>query len=396
MTIDGFRQNGFRQIKRSLLAAALALVLMLCSVPQAAQAYPLVDVSQRSALTINYPVAGVSFRLYKVGDISAQATFTVTGQFRRYPIDITGLTSSGWLDTAKMLADHAACDKLTPTQTGQIQEDHLLTFDNLSTGLYLLVGDRCTTEEGDIYTPTPCLISLPGMGVDGGWNYTPKVTMKYSQESKHLMPAKIDLQARKLWRDNGDTSQRPHEVTVQLLQDGEVYDTKVLNAANGWQCSWPKLDNQYAWSVLEKDVAENYTVLVSQEGSAFVIINTYHKPDNPPPDDDDDDGDTPPGKPENPPDNPPGNPPDTPDTPDLPPTPETFIPDDEPPLAYWESPDLPDDDLPEELVDIPGNPVPLDHRLPQTGMLWWPVPLLSMFGLTLIAIGLILRRREAE
>ena len=39
----------------------------------------------------------------------------------------------------------------------------------------------------------------------------------------------------------------------------------------------------------------------------------------------------------------------------------------------------------------PSEPPP---KLPQTGMLWWPVPVLACGGLLLIAVGLIVRHRQ--
>ena len=43
-----------------------------------------------------------------------------------------------------------------------------------------------------------------------------------------------------------------------------------------------------------------------------------------------------------------------------------------------------------EDLDDPDNPE--DPRLPQTGMLWWPVPVLAAAGLLLIVMGCIRRR----
>ena len=44
------------------------------------------------------------------------------------------------------------------------------------------------------------------------------------------------------------------------------------------------------------------------------------------------------------------------------------------------------------------NTCPSDtpSRLPQTGMLWWPVPLLACAGLLFVVMGYILRRRHGE
>lgn len=41
----------------------------------------------------------------------------------------------------------------------------------------------------------------------------------------------------------------------------------------------------------------------------------------------------------------------------------------------------------------PSEPPP---KLPQTGMLWWPVPLLACGGLLLVAIGFFMRRRQGD
>lgn len=79
-------------------------------------------------------------------------------------------------------------------------------------------------------------------------------------------------------------------------------------------------------SIMHTWELEDYTVLVTQEGTTFVVTNTYDE-----------------GTPENP-----------------------------------EQPENPDQ---------PGNPT-----LPQTGQLWWPVPVLVAGGLLLIVIGLLRRR----
>ncbi|MBQ7721212.1 MAG: hypothetical protein IJT56_11565, partial [Clostridia bacterium] len=88
-------------------------------------------------------------------------------------------------------------------------------------------------------------------------------------------------------------------------------------------------------------------------------------------------------------------PPDTnPPPPDNPPTPETpsenppvEIPDEPVPLVY------PPSDTPEEI--IPDEPIPLGvPKIPKSGLLWWPVPVLGIAGVGLLIGGAILRRKE--
>ncbi len=61
---------------------------------------------------------------------------------------------------------------------------------------------------------------------------------------------------------------------MQLLRDGKVFDTVTLSAANDWRYTWDELDESSKWTVVEKEL-EDYTVLVTQEGTTFVVTNTY-------------------------------------------------------------------------------------------------------------------------
>lgn len=58
-----------------------------------------------------------------------------------------------------------------------------------------------------------------------------------------------------------------------------------------------------------------------------------------------------------------------------------------------DNPEIPDDD-PHTSLDQPGSQLP--PTLPQTGQLWWPVPMLLAAGLFLIVLGLLRGRRYSE
>ena len=129
----------------------------------------------------------------------------------------------------------------------------------------------------------------------------------------------------KVWNDAGQERERPDRITIQLLKNGEIYDTVTLSERNNWRYSWndlPKYGKNglpIDWRVVEV-TPDGYTVSITQEAGTFVVTNTPIQP------------------PENPPVTPPVNPPKTP-------------------------------------------------TLPQTGALWWPVPVLAAAGLLLIAAG---------
>ena len=92
----------------------------------------------------------------------------------------------------------------------------------------------------------------------------------------------VSRQVIKLWEDKGYEENRPAEITVELLADGQVYDTVVLNANNHWMYQWNGLNKDTVWSIKEVDVPENYTSVITSEGSIFVITNTYTPPYTPP------------------------------------------------------------------------------------------------------------------
>jgi hypothetical protein len=56
--------------------------------------------------------------------------------------------------------------------------------------------------------------------------------------------------------------------------DGEVYETVTLNAANNWRHTWEDLDASVEWRVVEKEVPAGYSVVTELENTTFVITNT--------------------------------------------------------------------------------------------------------------------------
>ena len=128
-----------------------------------------------------------------------------------------------------------------------------------------------------------------------------------------------------------------------------------MNAENNWQYAWDNLEDVYAWTVVEKEM-DNYYVGVVREGITFVIKNTYK----------------------------PSSSEQTPTTPD---GQTTTTPDGKTPTTS------PGGKTP---TTTPGGKTPTtpggSSKLPQTGQLWWPVPVLLSMGLLFILIGLIRRR----
>lgn len=360
---------------RKLIISLLLAVLLLPSMQ--AFAAGRIDPDKEVSLTIQFTyngrnISGATFDLYRVADVSQWGSFTLTGDFAGYPVSLDTQKSEEWKRTAETLRDYAERDHLTPLDSGKTNSSGMLTFpqtqERLTQGMYLVVGQSLKTG-GYTYTFEPFLVSLPNQEKGSRvWDYDvitkPKCTRKKDSSGGSTITRKV----LKVWEDDGREEERPEEIVVQLLRDGEVYSTVTLNEANNWRHTWSSLSSKYDWTVVEKEPS-GYTVKVSQEGITFVITNTIGEPDEP----------DEPDHPDNP-DNP-----DHPDNPDNPDHPEN--PDSPGEPSHPNQPGSPD------VPDIPEAP---ETRLPQTGMLWWPVPMLAAAGLLLILLGLLRNRSEND
>lgn len=257
--------------------------------------------------------ADVAFSIYRVADISEDGTYTQTGDFAQYPVRLEDLDSSGWRALAQTLDAYAARDEIAPLMTRQTGTDGSFQITGLSAGLYLISGGQYMDED-IVYTPEPMLVSIPGLAADGTWAYDVDVSCKFEREDTTDSP--VSRKVQKVWKDDGNEEKRPNEITVQLLENGNIVDTVVLSRNNNWEYTWNDLDGSSKWQIAEDDVPDGYTVTTTQEDNIFVLTNTY--PSQQPP------------------------------------------------------------------------------ELPQTGMLWRPVPLLACSGLLLIVTGLVVQHRQGD
>ena len=165
----------------------------------------------------------------------------------------------------------------------------------------------------------------------------------------------------KQWIDDG-ADNRPSKITVKIYCDGNLIETVDLSNANSWQYSW-QYEKGHNFTVEEVLETDNYTANVSRNDNAFIIVNTK-VPETP----------EEPKEPEKP--NKPKKP-KKPEKPESPSTPDT-------PESNEEYPDVLGAirDFVGELPEVLGA-----RRLPQTGQLWWPIPVLAILGVILIGLG---------
>ena len=91
------------------------------------------------------------------------------------------------------------------------------------------------------------------------------------------------LTVRKVW-SNGNANHANDSITVNLLKDGRVERSQVLNAENGWAYTFDRLLEGHTWTVEEADVPAGYTVSYRTVGTMTTIFNTKKTPSKPDPD----------------------------------------------------------------------------------------------------------------
>ena len=323
------------------ITAVLTAVLLTCF-GITALAYERIDIDQEASLTLQFNrdstgFSGVEFQLYRVADVSDSARFVLSGDFASYPVSLDNLDSSGWRALAQTLDAYASRDGLVPMRSGRTDAAGKILFDHLPTGMYLITGDNYVSGRYT-YIPEAFMVSLPSLNQETDeWVYQASAVCKYSRDDDPPEggggdPSDLSRKVLKIWKDDGNEAERPESISVQLLRNGQVYDTVTLNASNNWRYNWYELDDSDEWQVVENGTPEGYTVSISRQGITFVMTNTKTTP-----------GDSSGGS-----GDPSGN------TGGL----SGFA------DSGWMGP-----------------------ILPQTGVLWWPIPFMAAAGLILFIIG---------
>lgn len=315
-------------------AWALCLVLLLAA---NALAEEVIDAGKNVRLTLAFEDEGVGlpgakFSLHRIANVDAAGKPKAIAPFNKYNVNIGVQGESALAGVASTLEGYVLRDGIAPAISGSTDQNGALSFSGskVKQGVYLVLGEKYSANGVD-YTIQPSVVQLPSWdAINKRWNYDVVIKAKYESASTSTEDQTISRKVLKVWDKAGGNVALPKEVVVQLLRDGEVYDTVTLNAGKNWRHSWEALDARYRWTVVEKEM-ENYSVLVTREGITFVVTNTYEP-------DEDQPQPTPTPKPTNPP-------------------------------------------------KKPGKP-----KLPQTGQLWWPVAMLVSAGLLLIVIGVARRR----
>lgn len=174
-------------MKKHLISALLALLLLLCLPLSAAAAHPVPDLTRKGSITITMkykgkPVSGGTLALYRVGDVHED-----DGNYSFVPVkglealDYSDIQSP---DLAKAAAKAVEEKKIAAVKTVTIGSSGTAEFSDLALGLYLVA--QKTAASGYKMTAS-FLVSVPYLE-DGAYVYNVKADPKTDLE-REVVPA---------------------------------------------------------------------------------------------------------------------------------------------------------------------------------------------------------------
>jgi len=337
-------------------AWVFVLLFTVMLLPAVVHAAPLINTNAKGSLTLSFtpaekPARGVTFNLYQIADITRHGKIVSTAKFSKYQLPFSEMKADEWDEMTLTLQGYIAADKIMPDYFSETDINGQIVFENMPVGVYLVVGDIYHADE-HYYLPQAYIVSLPGKGENAVWEYQIESSVKYEVRPEQKP---ITLEILKVWHED-EVSERPVSIEVEVYENEKLYTTVTLHTDNNWRHILTELKAGAVWTVREKAIPEGYTVMVENQANRIVVNNTRvpEEPETQPEESENqvEEPETPPEEAE--------TPPKTPDS---------------PPETSGET----------------------GEKLPQTGVLWWPVPVLAATGLLFIVIGVFLRRgREDE
>lgn len=326
-------------LKKKISKCFIMLLICFVTCPFLGRVHISANENQPGSLTItcqkdNIILSGLSWEIFRVADITGNDSYEKSGDFKKYPVQLNGLTTSELQTAAGTLEAYTKTDNLSPIERGITDSNGVVTFNNLENGLYLVAGDSIIVDD-TFYMPAPSLIVLSDKDQSGvSWQYNVDALPKLKVLPASMRIYRFDCIVKKQWT-NDNEEKRPDSVTAVLYKDGEKFDSAVLNSSNNWKHEWAKLSSDYEWTVIEENVPENYTVTYTssninqksefEHDTEYIINNTFAQ---------------------------------------IPASPE-----------------------------VTTQPT---QKLPQTGQLWWPVPVMSAAGLLAFGTGWKINSRKRK
>lgn len=250
--------------RKFILFALIAALMLSCSLSVSAAEF---DPNHKGSITITLKaptstaaINGAKFDLYYIATVGINTdnklNYIYTDTFKDCGIALDDKDLAEKL-SAYVVGKSISSKRSTTNIAGQAH------WDNLALGLYLV--KQAGSVEG-YSTCSPFLVTVPMQGED---SFTYDVNAAPKTDVEKLVPITI----KKVW-NTGKSGSTPTSVTVQLLKDGTVVKTAILNSSNSWQITYKDMPEGDGYTVLEPNVPQGYTATYSKTNYTFTVTNT--------------------------------------------------------------------------------------------------------------------------
>lgn len=291
------------------------------------------------------PVSDISWSIYRAAEKNSNGSYVLTGDFAGYNVSLDVLTDSEFQDAADTLENYSKTDKIPPMNSAVTDKNGKVSFKISRPGLYLITGESWSGKDKR-FIPSAMFIEITSEKLDSN---DPNITVYPKYVIKDIPTKNQKYSVSKKWTGDEEVlDKRPDFVKAEIYKDGVLLNTITLNESNNWTYSWTS-EGDHQWLVKEVDVDEFYNVVYKNSGYDFVIENHYDSSNGVKDDNEYGYGDS-----------------------------------DNNGEGNGEG-DADESNGSNGGSSINGNE---NEKLPQTGQLWWPVPLLIASGFIFIAVGI--------
>ena len=230
----------------------------------------------QSDIILKTPVAGFPYRIYKIGEISADGAYVLQGAFADSAINMNIQNVDDATNAARALSGYVDEKGIAPDSMGQSDGEGMATL-SLTEGALYMIKEESYKVGGTTYRSVSRLFTPSQIDQDINGDRILLVKYELINEGEEQ---EVSYTVRKVW-DDGQGERRPGSITVCILKNGQVFDRIVLSGDNNWTDRFTVLDDGSIFNVMEENVPGNYQFSVSERDHTFVINNVEPVPSDP-------------------------------------------------------------------------------------------------------------------
>lgn len=279
-------------VKRNIFLIVFLMILLCFLMPIRSLAASTTDATsslspgEKCSLTITYshgntPFKGQSVMLYRVATVSADFQFSPTSEFSGLKFNLNGIkANSEWDAIRSTVETYILVEDVKPCMEAITDAEGKVAFENLEVGLYLAVTGSAI-QDGMHYLYKSALVSLPNVNSDGSLQYQVAVNAKGEVLPPISPDETIEFEVIKLWKNDGGKNTRPPSIEVEIFRNGKSHQIVTLSEENLWSYRWTVKNDGATWKVTERNIPEEYALIVEEKGTNFVLTNVLLEDPNP-------------------------------------------------------------------------------------------------------------------